>query len=249
MSAKKTLAILSLFNQNEYEYSVDTISDKLNLPKSSVYRYLKILKEERYVHENTRGNYQLGFRIFELGNIACLNYEISYLAYPYLKQLTDITGETSVIVLNTGLTPTCIACVFSSNPVKVTSTQGQILPFHAGASQKVILAYMPEKTIDILSERNMIKKFTENTIVDLDKLKKHMKEIRKNGYASSVSEQDIGVQTYAIPIFSNKGNVIASLSLAGPQERMRTRSDEYYVSNLLNFQNDIESVFGNHNVV
>ncbi|MCM3714429.1 IclR family transcriptional regulator [Halalkalibacter oceani] len=240
MSIKKALEILNLFNLETRELTVTQISNLLHIPQSSVYRYIRILKENRYVFETERNSYKIGFKLLELGNLARIDNEIISIANPIMKQLTDETKETSVLVIHSGLNAVCLEDVTSSHHlIKVSSVSGKVIPLFAGASSKAILAYMGSETINKLYKHGFIKKFTPHTIVDKEELIKEMKKVRENGYAVSDSELDEGVYTYAVPIFSS-GNIFGSLSLAGPKERIIRNNKEELIEKIKNAVNEIE---------
>ncbi len=63
-------------------------------------------------------------------------------------------------------------------------------------------------------------KLGRNTITDPDELKRELARIRRQGFSESYSEFDLGVGSVAAPIFDHKGRIIASISAAGPADRI-----------------------------
>ncbi len=232
MSTRKTLEILDLYNLDTREWNVSEISEVLNIPQSSVYRYIRILKEKKYLFETNRGTYKLGLRFLEMSNIAKLDNEISLAALPIMRQITHETHETTVLVMLSGFQTICIENVSSPfHMIKVSSEQGKIIPLYAGASSKSILAYMGNETLNKLYKQGIIQRHTKNTIVDKVLLQKNIEEIRINGFAESDEELDEGVFAYAVPIFS-MNTIIGSLSIAGPRERMIQKDKTTLIASL-----------------
>ncbi|MFF2450547.1 IclR family transcriptional regulator [Neobacillus sp. NPDC058068] len=240
MSAEKTLEILDLFNFQTRELSVPQIAERLNQPQSSVYRHLRILKEKGYVIETNVGLYKLGYRFLELAKIVKTDNSISSIAFPVMRNLTNETGETSILTISSGLNAICLEVITSPQPIKVTSDQGKILPLHAGASSTILLAHMPIETVEELFEQGRLNKFTENTIVDPEELKGKLEETRMRGYAISDSEVDEGVIAYGIPIRDMDNQVVAALSIAGPRERMLEREEQSLIDCLQSAKMEIE---------
>jgi DNA-binding IclR family transcriptional regulator len=63
-------------------------------------------------------------------------------------------------------------------------------------------------------------KVTANTIRDPRLFREDLQKIRKKGYAHTRSEQIEGAEGVAAPVFDRLRHIIASLSLAGPEQRI-----------------------------
>ncbi|NHN34153.1 IclR family transcriptional regulator [Paenibacillus agricola] len=240
MSAEKTLDILDLFNFKTRELTVPEIAQLLNQPQSSVYRHLRVLKEKGYVIETNGGMHKLGYRFLEMAKIVRTDNSISSLALPVMRQLTSETGETSILTIISGLNVVCLETVSPSQPIEVTAEQGQIMPLYGGASSKALLAYLPDETVVELFKQGIVKKHTSRTILDIDQLRQNLKEIRDKGYAVSDSELDEGVLAYAVPIRDSDNIVIASLTIAGPRERMLVKDANNIIDHLQSGINEIQ---------
>jgi len=110
--------------------------------------------------------------------------------------------------------------VESPRIVRLTIRKGSTLPLHAGASQKVLLAYQDESFIDAMIEEKGLAKLNENTITDAAQLKNELELIRKQGFTQSVSEVDAGAGSIGAPVFDHSGGVTAGLTLVGPANRI-----------------------------
>ncbi|MCQ6278493.1 IclR family transcriptional regulator [Bacillus sp. EB600] len=240
MSAEKTLEILDLFTFETRELNVRQIAEMLEQPQSSVYRHLRVLKEKGYVIENNGGFYKLGYRFLELAKIVKTDISISSIAFPIMQKLTYETEETSILTIASGLHAVCLEVITTPQPIKVSSAQGRISPIYAGASSRILLAYMPSTTVDELVNQGLLKGFTPNTIVDPEKLKESLEGTRQRGYAVSDSEVDEGVVAYGVPIRDMDNQVVAALSIAGPRERMLKKNEQKLIDTLLSATNEIQ---------
>jgi len=232
MSAEKTLDILDLFDFDTRALNVPQIAEKLGQPQSSVYRHLRLLKEKGYVMEAANGYYSLGYRFLKLAKIVRLDINITAIAQPVMRQLTKETEETSILLVRSNLQAVCLETVSSHQPIKVSSEQGQIVPLQGGASSKALLAFLGEEVVEGLFAEGYVRKYTEWTITDKAALKANLAEIRERGYAFSDGEIDEGVVSYGVPIMDSNQQVIASLSIAGPQERMLEKDEGELVARL-----------------
>lgn len=240
MSAEKTLDILDLFNFKTRELTVPQIAELLNQPQSSVYRHLRVLKDKGYVIETSGGLHKLGYRFLELAKIVRTENSISSIALPVMRQITSETEETTILTIVSGLNVVCLETVSTVQPIKVTAEQGQIMPLYGGASSKALLAYLPDEIVVELFKQGIVKKHTSKTIVDIDQLRENLKVIREKGYAASDSELDEGVLAYAVPIRDSDNTVIASLTIAGPRERMLEKDENSIIDHLQSGINEIQ---------
>lgn len=232
MSVKKTLAILDLFDFETRILTVAEIAKRLNQPVSSSYRYLRILKEKGYIMETSDGKYKLGYRFLKMAKIVRSDNTLMNIARPVMEDLMEETEETIILSVRSNFQAVCLDIIPSLRPVKVTSVQGGIVPLHCGATSKALLVAMNEKFINRLFESGLVTKYQKNTLTDKEKLIENLESIRKNGYSFSDSELDDGVVSYGIPLHDYNENVIASLGISGPRDRMLEQPADFFVIKL-----------------
>jgi len=66
-----------------------------------------------------------------------------------------------------------------------------------------------------------LKAFGPNTITDKTALKESLQAIQKSGYVISVEELHEGVASMAVPVRDYTCEVVASISIVGPKQRIR----------------------------
>jgi IclR family acetate operon transcriptional repressor len=91
-------------------------------------------------------------------------------------------------------------------------------------------------------------KYTLNTITSREKLLQELERIRQEGIALDNEEFDLGLRCVAAPIFGTEGEIIASISVSGPANRITDETVPIYtkyvkasaekISNLLNRRKD-----------
>jgi DNA-binding IclR family transcriptional regulator len=96
---------------------------------------------------------------------------------------------------------------------------GHRMPLHTTSAGKVFLAHLPAAELKAKMARGL-KRFTEHTIVDPKVLEQQLAVVREVGYARAVDEHEIGLSAVAAPIRSLDGQVIATLTIAGPTFRL-----------------------------
>lgn len=230
MTANKVLSILTLFTMDRRSMTVEEISSDLGIPLSSVYRHIRVLKENGYLVEDKFGNYKLGYKFLELANVVRADISLTGIAKPYMDELTTRFRETTILNVISGLNAVCLTTsVIDNAAIKVSSAEGKVMPLYGGASAKALLAYQDDKIIDRIFDNSLVNSITENTITNKENLIEDLLQVKRNGFSTSIGELDEGVKAYGFPIKNSKEEVIASLTIAGPEFRMKHRSEEEIV--------------------
>jgi IclR family transcriptional regulator, acetate operon repressor len=193
----------------------------LNLPVPTVHRILAVLDRMGYVtRDKATKRYRLGGAGFRLGDRSREMNDLRANAILALQQLSRATGETALLtVLSPGRDHSvCAERVETSQVLRLSVEPGRLLPLHSGASQKALLAFMPEEEIkQLLTQR--LEKICTATITDPDLLERELAAIVERGWALSNEETNVGVWGIAIPVISKDG-VVCALGIAGPNSRL-----------------------------
>lgn len=231
---ERTFAILEIFDEDRPEWSATEIARSLELPIPTVHRLLTALKHRGYVtqHEETK-RFRLGVASLQLGDRARAVVDLRGVAMPALKRLAQDTGETALLtVLAPGRTRgVCLERVETPQPLRLSVTPGRQLPLHAGASQKVLLAFLPTDDVERVIDAGL-EHLCHATITDPQQLRDELATIRRRGWASSYEETNLGVWGVAVPILNARGDVVCAVGIAGPSARLtptRVRDDVEHV--------------------
>jgi len=192
---ERTFTILESFDEDRPEWSATEIARALDLPIPTVHRLLTALKHRGYVsqHEETK-RFRLGVAALQLGDRARAVVDLRGVAMPALRRLAQDTGETALLTV---LTPgrdrgMCLERVETPQPLRLSVTPGRQLPLHAGASQKVLLAYLPDEDVERVIAAGL-EHLCHATITDPQQLRDELATIRRRGWASSYEETNLGV--------------------------------------------------------
>jgi IclR family KDG regulon transcriptional repressor len=219
-SVLRAVRILESFDREE-GMTVTEISRRLGLPKSSVHDILSTLVMEGILEKDSdNSRYHLGLKLFELGDKARSSLEIRKVATPFLKSLNSELDETvHLTVLDEGEV-LYIECFESTKRLRTYSVIGVRAPLHCTAVGKAIMAFLPIEEVEKIIQKKGLEKFTENTIVDKEKLLDELERIRKRGYAVDNMEHEEHVRCVGAPVFNYDGRGVASISISGPSQRV-----------------------------
>lgn len=240
MSVEKTLDILDLFDFKTRELTVQEIGIRLEQPQSSVYRHLKVLKDRGFITETNKGAYRLGYRFLEMAKIVKSDINLSSVAFPIMQELCKKLNETVILTIVSDFNAVCLEVITPDQPIKVSSTQGKILPLHAGASSRILLAHLDDKIIHELDKKNMLEKYSDYTVTDVEGLLALKKEVLEKGYAVSDSEVDIGVYAFGVAIKDIDKKLVAGLSIAGPKNRLIAMDKGYIIKSIFEARDKIQ---------
>lgn len=215
----RALDVLIQFDEEHPEWSSSELAQALGLHHSIIYRILRTLERRDIVTRTDRGaRYRLGLKLVELANVALANMDLREVAHPIMAQLVRETGESAFLTVVSDNESVCIDRIDSPQRVRVTLAIGGRYPLYTGASNKLLLAYLPSEKIDELAASGL-KSWTPDTITDPARLKEDLVAIRHRGWAYSVGELTPGVACVAAPLWESNGRVVAALSIAGVASR------------------------------
>ncbi|MBC2581870.1 IclR family transcriptional regulator [Clostridium sp. DJ247] len=215
-SVDRSLSILEVLSDYENGLGITEISEKVKLHKSTVHRLLSTLIFKGYVEQNEITNrYKLTLKLFELGNKKVEKMNIVTVARPYLQEIMEKTNEVVHLVVRDGVEIVYVAKVESQNTIRMYSRIGKRSPVYCTAVGKSMISHMNKEEVREIWENSDIKKYTENTIVDFEKFKEHIKLIKKKGYAIDEQENEIGIRCVAASVFDYSGKICGAISISG----------------------------------
>lgn len=220
-SVDKALNIISIISQNKEGCGVTELADLLELNKSSVHKLLSTLVSHGYIEQDDRSKkYRLGYIYLELSSILLESIDLRSQARVYLEELAELTNEVVHLVVYNQGEAVYIEKIEGNKTLRTHSRVGRRAPMHCTSVGKVILAFLPKEEILLFLEKNELTKHTENTITDKTKFIDELEKIRNQGYGTEIEENETGITCIAAPIFDNKGDITAAVSISGPTIRL-----------------------------
>lgn len=236
VSVDRALDILILLYNNGKEMGVSEIGKALELNKSTVHRTLATLENKGFVHQNKENErYWLGIKLYAMGLLVGEKLSLADLFKPYTKQLFDEFKEViNVSILDTDSSDGYKSVVIlkevdNRKTLSINPNIGLSSDVHVSSVGKSLIAFT--KGLDIEKLKNL-KKYTENTITDVDDILEELEKIRQQGYAIDNEEQEVGLICIGAPILGKDGNAIAAMSISGPTARMKQNGFELKIQRL-----------------
>ncbi len=224
---ERAILILDYLMEAKEKPNLTQIASALNIPNGTAFNILKTLEKYGLIERNLNSKqYELGMKLFQLGNnVKCIR-ELREAALPFMRELTRNTRETSQlgILFEDSLS---FLEIIEGLSTTTRAEMGLKLPLHAPAAGKVLFAYQPDEVITrILKERDF-PRFTKNSLVAPDQILAELQKIREQGYAIDNEEVFMGTVCIAAPVFNHNKRVCAAVGITGDALRIRTNLESF----------------------
>jgi IclR family KDG regulon transcriptional repressor len=240
-SIEKALSILDAFLPHNEAVGTTELSRRLGMHKATVSRILVTLASKGYLQQDLKTKkYTLGFASVKLGNAVAysLRCDVVPAAKPVVDALRDVLDETVTLEVAAGAYSVMAYVAKSSHFFNVAAEVGGILPSHAAAGPKSILAFAPPEIAAKCLEENP-KAYTPKTIVNPDDFLQCLDQVRQRGYATDLGETESGINAYAVPVFNHQARAVAAVVVVGPESRIPGQDPEALISRLKGAAQDI----------
>lgn len=217
-TVERALLVLEALSLKAEGCGVTQLANEVNLNKSTVFRILYTLQQNGYVEQIPGSEkYQLSIKLIHLGSNILDRMDLREIAKPYLQLLLDDTKETVHLgILDKNEVVYIEKFESIEHSIRMYSQVGKRVPVHCSAMGKVLLSDFSNDKIKEILKNKILKKYTNSTICDIDKLISEISIIRTRGYAFDNEEHEIGVCCIAAPVYDISNHIVASISLSIP---------------------------------
>lgn len=216
-SIDRAIKILKILASSKNGLSLNELTFKSSLPKTSVFRILTTLEASNLVERDSDGRkYSLGLKLFELGSAKLNRVDLYSVSFSYLERLAQESGETTCLGVLNESEVIYLAEVEGPANIRANPIAGRRAPAHCTATGQILLAYLPEEEVDKIIQRKGLFPYTSKTITDREEFKKRLNLAKSQGIALAIGEHHDDVFCVAAPIRNNQGKVVASITIYGP---------------------------------
>lgn len=225
---ERTFGVLTLFDSDHPEWTTTEISAVSGLPVPTAHRIVLALNHHGFLaRDPITKKFRLGSAAVALGRAALASIDLPTVAGSVLQALTRSTEETSLLTVLSSdrRASVCLLRVESPHPLRLSVEPGRQLPLHAGASQKILYAYLPADQREAIAYAGL-PKFCSDTLDTPESLLDEAERIRECGWALSYEETNAGVWGVAMGLLDDAGQPVAGVGVAGPHVRSNRRKVE-----------------------
>lgn len=224
-SVIRTLQIIESIHNAKTGLAIPELAEILNKNRSTLHHQVSTLVKMGYLFQDSvTRKYDIGSHLIEIGQKYLNRLDIRRVAHVHLERLSRQLDETvNLLILRNHQLVYIDKFDFTQRvgDLKPSFYIGASTQAYATAAGKVLLASLSKEEIDGMLSRNNLVARTEHTITDPTALKKELKTISFQGFAVDNEEHQIGVKCIAVPLFNNRPQVVAAVSVSGPAGRFK----------------------------
>lgn len=214
------IAVLRCFSAEEPLLGVTEIAMRVGMHKSTVSRILATLEQEDLVERDSSSRrYKLGLGLIAVAGPLLAELEERRVAYPLLHRLTELTTETSALMVWNGRESMCVEQIASPQQVKHTTPLGARYHEAMSASVQVFLAVEPEERVRALILDGTIS-YAGVDEASLEAYLLRLKDAAARGYATNYGESSLDEVGVAAPVRDHRGNLVAAVLIPAPRFRV-----------------------------
>lgn len=210
---EKGLRILQAYRSGDRKLRLSDLVDRTGMPKSTVHRLTQVLIENHLLTLDADG-YELGIGLFELSGHVPVKQGLREIALPYLQDLFLATHETVHLGIRDGREVMYVEKIYGHSDLALPSRVGGRLPLTCTAVGKALLAFSSDEVQELILSRPL-RRITEKSIVDPERLRRELAEIRTTGLAFEREEITPGRACVAAPVLV-QGEALAAMSISVP---------------------------------
>lgn len=231
-SVSRVIPILEEISRHD-DVSLSELSERLEMPKSSLHHYLESLQYLRIItKENER--YRMSLKLLTYSG----RVRDSQQAFSNHKQRVDAlarkAGQNAQVVVEENMEGVYLyQSIVNDN--HTDTCLGTRVGLHSSAAGKAILAQLPDTAVREYLENRDLERFTENTVVDAETLWEEVETIRREGVAFDDEEQFPGVRCVAGPIGQDNEQYTAAISITATVSDLNTYRFKNEIPSLVKF--------------
>jgi DNA-binding IclR family transcriptional regulator len=206
----KLAAIIRTFSTGN-THSLSHVARSAGLPISTAHRLIAELVEWGFLERADGKNYRVGRLLTQIGNQIWREPNVLEHARRVLDDLSSATRATVRLGMFKGSSVSYIEQRPDSTTVPA-AFKDVVLPAHATAMGKALLAFSPADTVNGIIEAGL-DQYTPFTIVTANALRRELAVIRMSQVASTHQEFSLNTAAIAVPVFVVGGRVVAALEL------------------------------------
>jgi IclR family transcriptional regulator, KDG regulon repressor len=221
-SVQTAFRILDELSNAHGPVALTDLAGKLDELKPRVYRHLSTLKRLGVVFQDARsGGYTLGGKLFSLGEAALEQFDLRFVAAPFLTRLRDQTQQTALLSVPGNGEPIVLSCVQYLDRLSISSRPGNRPPPHCSSQGRIALAFADESARKRVLARKLAA-FTQHSMTDRQLIETRLSLIRERFYEEAIDEVRLGINALSAPVFRDDNELVGIIGIVGTSAEIGT---------------------------
>jgi IclR family acetate operon transcriptional repressor len=206
----RALDLLEGIANHDGELALNAIAASIGIPMSSAYRLVSRFEARGLIVRVSRGRYRIGLGMNALVQRLDPKALLAQIARPPIRKLARATGRTGHL----GVLEADMVTYLIKEGAKgdLLTREMMQLEAYCSAIGKVLLAHQDDDARDRYLASGPFVALTDRTVTDPFRLRDHLAEVRRRGFAIDDGEVADGLFCVAVPIRLRDGTVMAALS-------------------------------------
>lgn len=213
LSSVDTALQLILLLRDSGALTISAAAEELNVGLSTVHRSMAMLVYRGFAVRSESRTYLPGPALATSALQPGLGSDLTRLCQHHMEAMARETGETSHLIILQGANCHFIHSVEGTNPVRVGSRRGQVMPATQNSGGLVMLAELSQGEL-----RSLYSNLSDD---EFENLRKRLRRTRDRGHGTNFGFFEQDVSAVAECLLNDVGDVLGALSLAVPSSRFR----------------------------
>ena len=219
-SLARGLAVIQAFSQKKRQLTISQVSAKTGFSRAAVRRCLYTLAKLGFAGSDDNRHFYLRPRILALGHSYISSMPLATAAQPVLEHFSRLLHESCSIAALDGLDIVYVARANVTRIMAIDLGVGSRLPAFCTSMGRILLANLPPDELESFLARIQFTRYTDRTIVTVEKLRPVLRLVLRNGYSIVDQELELGLRSMAVPIQNAHGKVVAAVNVGAHAQRV-----------------------------
>lgn len=187
----------------------------LDLPRPTVHRLLRSLLDTQLIEKLSENRYGIAERMQRMSLLAADDRWFEPVLRPIVVEAAEAFNMTTYVGRYDGRNVVSIMMESPEEPWRAYVLPGREFAPHAAAGAKAILAFQPQKTVELQLREQRLPRFTPKTLVSVEDVLDDYVEVRRRQYGSCLGEIDESINALAVPVMAHR-QVVMSIGITAP---------------------------------
>lgn len=205
------------------------IAKATGMSKSTVHRLLSSMCARHYAEKNPDNTYSVGYKLLETVSFHINSLELLTEAKPFLTDLMRDLYLTAHMGILDGCDVVYLEKLDIYPNTRLYTQVGFRSPAYCSSMGKCLLSCLSGDELEDALYGCDFKRYTPNTITDIQELKRYLHVVRRQGWAMDNEEYQMGHRCVGAPVYDYRGTPVAAISASGSITQLSDKNLELVI--------------------
>lgn len=225
----KGLAVIEAFSAEKSRLSISDAAEATGFDRATARRCLLTLADLGYATYDGKF-FSLTPRVLRLGTSSLAAMPLPRIVQPLLDALSEEIGQSTSVSILDDWEIVYVARAAQRRVMSISLMPGSRLPAYCASMGRVLLAAQPDDAVQDVLRRHPPVRRTEHSLHKTSDIIKALDTVRRQGFAISDQELEIGLRSIAVPLYDSRNRVVAAINVgvAAVQKRAEDLKGLYH---------------------